>query len=317
MIGKISQGADFHGLLAYLLKHGRGVILDTIHLSSTDPCEVAGEMTLASMMSRRVRKPVLHCSISYGPGEEPTDAEMRVDGRAVLKSLGLEDNQAIIIRHQDRDHTHFHIAANRVGSDGCAVHDGQSFARLESALRDIEHQRGWQPVPGRNAPGPDGHRFHGTAQRPDPRQVAVPATVRAALLDAKSWKELRQRLQAEGWRLDVKTRPGQRAGALLVGPRGEKIGAGKVDRAATLSHLHARLSPSPRTLIGKAQRKKTGRNATAIMLAALAEAVLAPTLGMSGLGRRRKLGLGAAASQIRRRHIRSILRAPNLKGPRI
>lgn len=317
MIGKISKGADFHGLLAYLMKHGRGEILDTIHLSSTDPGEVAGEMTLASMMSRRVRKPVLHCSISYGPGEEPSDAEMRADGRAALKSLGLEDHQAIIIRHRDRGHIHFHIAANRVGVDGRAVHDSHSYAQLETALRDIEHRRGWHPISGRNAPGPDGRRFQGAARRPDPRQVAVPAPVRAALLDAKTWKELHQRLQLEGWRLEIKTRPGLRAGALLVGPRGEKIGAGKVDRAATVSHLQARLSPRPKTLIGKALRKKTGRSATAIMLAALAEAVLAPTLGISGIGRRRKPGLTAAASTIRRRHIRSIHRAPSLKGLRL
>lgn len=317
MIGKISKGSDFYGLLTYLLKDGRGDVLDTINLSSCDPGGAAGEMTLASMLSRRVRKPVLHCSISYGSGEAPTDDQMRADGRAALASLGLAENQAIIIRHQDRDHTHFHIAANRVGSNGCAVHDGQNFARLESVLRDIERQRGWQPVPGRNAPGPDGQRFRGAAQRPDPRQVAVPAPVRAALLEAKTWTELHRRLQAEGWRLEIKTRPGQRAGALLVGPRGEKIGAGKVDRAATVSHLQARLSPRPKTLIRKAQRKKTGRSATAIMLAALAEAVLAPTLGISGISRRRKPGLAAAISTIRRRHIRSIHRAPSLKGLRL
>lgn len=317
MIGKITKGTDFCGLLTYLTKNGRGDVIDTVNLSSTDPADVAGEMALTSMLSRRVRKPVFHCSISYGPGENPSEDQMRADGRAALRGLGLEENQAIVIQHRDRDHSHVHIAANRVGPEGRVVHDSQSYAQLESILREIESRRGWQPVLGRNAPGVDGQRFRGAALRPDPRQVAVPAPVGAALLDAKSWKELRQRLQAEGWRLDVKTRPGQRAGALLVGPRGQKIGAGKVDRAATLSHLQARLSPSPRTLIGKAQRKKTGRNATAIMLAALAEAVLAPTLGMSGLGRRRKLGLAAAASQIRRRHIRSILRAPNLRGPRI
>lgn len=222
MIGKISKGSDFHGLLAYLLKHGRGEILDAINLSSTDPGEAAGEMTIASMMSRRVRKPVLHCSISYGPGENPSEDQMRMDGQAALKGLGLEENQAIVIRHRDRDHPHMHIAANRVGPRGRTVHDSQSYAQLESVLREIEGRRGWRPVPGRNAPGLEGQRFCGAALRPDPRQVSVPTPVRAALLEATTWKELHERLETAGWRLEVKKRPGQIAGALLVGPRGRK-----------------------------------------------------------------------------------------------
>lgn len=317
MIGKISKGTDFHGLLAYLMEHGRGEILDTIHLSSTDPGAAAGEMTLASMMSRRVRKPVLHCSISYGPGEEPSDAEMRADGRAALKSLGLEDNQAIIIRHRDRGHVHFHIAANRVGTDGRAVHDSHSYAQLETALRDIEHRRGWRPIPGRNASGPEGRRFQGTARHRDPRQITVPTPVSAALLEAKTWKELHQRLQAEGWRLEIKTRPGQKSGALLVGPRGEKIGAGKVDRSVTLSRLQARLAPGRKLLPSQIKKKKYRTTPTALILTSLTEALLAPTLSMSTLGRPRKSGLEMTAVRNHRRQIRRVLHSPGLKGPRI
>lgn len=317
MIGKISKGSDFHGLLAYLLKHGRGEILDTINLSSNDPGEAAGEMTVASMMSRRVQKPVLHCSISYGPGEEPSDIEMRADGRAALKSLGLDGNQAIVIRHRDRGHIHFHIAANRVGLDGRAVHDSKSFARLETTLRDIETRRGWRLISGRNAPDPDGQRFQGAARHPDPRQVAVPSPVRAALLDANTWQELHQRLQAEGWRLEVKSRPGQKSGALLVGPRGEKIGAGRVDRNVTLSRLQARLSQRPRAVGGKKMKKKRRGDPMALMLTVLAEGLLASTPGPSSLGLRRKSGLVGAASRKSRLQLRRILHHPGLSGPRM
>lgn len=317
MIGKISKGSNFHGLLAYLLKHGRGDILASINLSSTDPSEVAGEMALASMMSQRVRKPVLHCSISYGPGEEPSDAEMRSDARAALKSLGLDSNQAIVIRHRDRDHIHFHIAANRVGPDGRAVHDSHSYAQLETALRDIELRRGWRAVPGRNAADPDGRRFQGAALRPDPRQAAVPYPVRAALLETKTWQELHQRLQAEGWRLEVKSRPGQKSGALLVGPRGEKIGAGKVDRNVTLSRLQARLSQRPRAVGGKKMKKKRRADPMALMLTVLAEGILVSTPGPSSLGLRRKSGLVGAASRKSRLQLRRLLHHPGLSGPRM
>ena len=318
MIGKISKGSDFHGLLAYLLKDGRGEILDTINLSSTDPGEAAGEMTVASMMSRRVRKPVLHCSISYGPGEEPSDNEMRADGRAALKCLGLDGNQAIVIRHRDRDHIHFHIAANRVGPYGRAVHDSKSFARLETTLRDIETWRGWRMISGRNAPGPDGQRFQGAALRPDPRQVSVPTPVRAALLEAKTWEELHHRLETAGWRLEVTKRPGQIAGALLVGPRGEKIAAGKIDRAATFSRLQSRFSPGAKAAFGsKAKQRRRGHSPAAFMFTALAGSLLTSTMVMSDLGRRRTPVLAATALRKRRHPLRRALQPFGPLGPRI
>jgi hypothetical protein len=317
MIGKISKGSNFHGLLAYLLKHGRGDILDSINLSSTDPSEVAGEMAVASMMSQRVRKPVLHCSISYGPDEVPSDAEMRSDARAALKSLGLDGNQAITIRHRDRDYIHFHIAANRVGPDGRAVHDSHSYARLETALRDIELRRGWRAVPGRNAADPDGRRFQGAALRPDPRQVSVPIPVRTALLEAKTWSELNHRLETAGWRLEVKKRPGQVAGALLVGPRGERIAAGKIDRAATFSRLQSRFSQKATPLLGsKTKQSRRGHSSAAFMLTALAGSLLTSTMVMSDLGRRRTPVLAATALRKRRHPLRRALQSHGPLGPR-
>lgn len=317
MIGKITKGTDFRGLLAYLTKYGRGEVLDTVNLSATDPADAAGEMALTSMLSRRVRKPVLHCSISYGPGENPSEDEMRADGRAALKGLGLEENQAIVIRHRDRDHIHFHIAANRVGPRGRTVHDSQSYAQLESVLREIEGRRGWRPVPGRNAPGLDEQRFRGPALRPDPRQVSVPAPVRTALLEAKTWKELHHRLETTGWRLEVKKRPGQIAGALLVGPRGEKIAAGKIDRAATFSRLQSRLSPGAKPVFGsKAKQRRRGHGPAAFMLTALAGSLLTSTIAISDLGRRRTPVLAATALRKRRHPLRRALQPFGPLGPR-
>lgn len=245
MIAKIVKGADFYGLLAYLMRDGRGEVLECHHLSASDPDAMAGEMTIAALMSRRVKKPVLHCSLAYAPDEIPTEDQMKADAFEALKGLGLEHHQAIVVRHRDKGHAHIHIAANRVGPDGRAAHDGRSYARLEAVLRSIEHERGWQSVLGRNAPDHIGLRMAGQAKGRDPHQAHVPDTVRAILLESRSWRDVHAGLASEGWKLEVRQRPGQKPGALLLGPNGEKIAAGKVDRAATLSQLNSRLSPQP------------------------------------------------------------------------
>lgn len=261
MIGKITKGPDFHGLLGYLMRDGRGEVLDLHNLSSSTPEEAADEMILAAALSKRVRKPVMHCSLSYAPGENPTEAQMRADAVEALKGLGLEHHQAMIVRHQDKAHTHMHIAVNRVGADGRAAHDAHSYAKLETVLRKIEGDRGWAPVFGRHAPSPDGHRMAGYAKRADPRQTHVPDTVRNLLLEARTWRDLHAGLETEGWKIEIKRRPGQKAGALLCGPNGEKIAAGKIDRNVTWAKLNRRMSSASQIVPTAVEKKKVNRSA--------------------------------------------------------
>ena len=155
MIGKVKKGDSFSGLARYLTRGGRGRVLALDNLAS-DSVEAAGsEMTIAAATSLRTTRPVLHLSLSYAAGEPATSDQMRNDARRVLKALGLRDHQAVIVAHDDTDHLHVHVMANRVGPDGKAASDSQSYARVEAALRKIEDERCWAPVAGRNAPEPD------------------------------------------------------------------------------------------------------------------------------------------------------------------
>ena len=246
MIGKITKGADFTGLLKYLLKNGRGEIISTRHLASNTPTDMASEMELTASLSVRTKKPVMHISISYGPNETPNRNAMVSDANAALKVLGLENHQAAIVQHRDRDHTHFHIAVNRVGPNGKAAHDGKSYARLEAALRRIETERGWNVVQGRNAPAPEGARFTGQAKRQDPRQHTAPAGVRQALLTARSELDLTHQLNQQGWHHEVTKRPGKLPGLLLIGPDGQRVAASKIDRTTSYSALQRRWGRTPR-----------------------------------------------------------------------
>ena len=58
---------------------------------------------------RRLAKPVYHYSLNWPPDENPTPDEMRAAGESSLKALGMNDRQAVIVEHRDRQHSHVHV----------------------------------------------------------------------------------------------------------------------------------------------------------------------------------------------------------------
>ncbi|WP_411352938.1 relaxase/mobilization nuclease domain-containing protein [Leisingera aquaemixtae] len=247
---------------------GRGEVLQMRNLASAEPREAAREMQVAARVSIRCRRPVMHITVSYDPADKtPTNAEMQADAAEVLGALGLADNQALVIKHSDRDHAHFHIAANRVGGNGKAVSDSQSYPRTETALRRIEARRGLSVTEGRHAPASgSGKRMTGHRCTPDTRQHRAPESVRQALLTAQSWDGLRRELEGGGWKLETVQRGRRPAGAILVGPEGQRIAAGKIDRRVTMSKLCARLESeqSSETAAQAASPRTTGKKPLAL-----------------------------------------------------
>ena len=124
-----------------------------LHRISPDtPGTAASEMIVTAALSARTTQPVIHISISYA--EKPTQEQMKADSSRVLLALGLSENQPVVIAHDERDHQHIHIAANRFGPDGMAVSDSNNYAKIEATLRQIEAEWSWKAVEGCHAPSP-------------------------------------------------------------------------------------------------------------------------------------------------------------------
>ena len=67
-----------------------------------------------AMRGRKLDKPVLTLSLSWGQDERPSREEMIAAGKEAMKRLGMEDHQALYVAHNDTEHPHVHILANRV-----------------------------------------------------------------------------------------------------------------------------------------------------------------------------------------------------------
>ena len=92
---------------------------------------------------RKLKKPMVHYSLSWAPDERPIQWTMRqaVDGS--LKALGLENRQALVVAHGDRAHPHVHVIVNRVDPEtGKAANMGRDRIKLSKWAEGYEREQG-------------------------------------------------------------------------------------------------------------------------------------------------------------------------------
>src|SRR5262249_55031544 len=62
----------------------------------------------------KLELPVYSYSLSWAPGEDPSQEEMIEAAKATLRELGLAGHEALFIAHNDEPHPHIHLVVNRV-----------------------------------------------------------------------------------------------------------------------------------------------------------------------------------------------------------
>ena len=148
MIAASSSGQSFGALGAYLVgDDGRVGWAETRNMmegmdgGAIDPDAVAAEMRDEAAASG-VAKPVYHIALAFDPDDHPTEAEVRAAADRTLRDLGLDEHQALVVRHTDQPHAHVHIMVNRVGPDGKAWSTWRDRYRLRSSMEAQERELG-------------------------------------------------------------------------------------------------------------------------------------------------------------------------------
>ncbi|MEM9599048.1 MAG: relaxase/mobilization nuclease domain-containing protein, partial [Acidobacteriota bacterium] len=121
------MGRGFAGCIRYLVEGPRDSKVDPServdwteprNLPSTKVEHAAYMMRACADFNPRVERPVYHFGISSHPDEPLTTDQWHEVADRLLTKLGLEDHQAVLVMHKDRDHQHLHIVVNRVDIDG-------------------------------------------------------------------------------------------------------------------------------------------------------------------------------------------------------
>lgn len=265
MIGKVMPKrrdgrSSFRSLIQYVavgVKNGRQI--EKIRASGSfnilDLSTAAAEMEACAHANPRCPSPAMHFMMSWRPGENPADQQIRDAVWHALNRLGLTECQVVWGVHDDTDCIHVHVAVNRVHPETYRAIDpahGWTKNELERACREIEVVQGWEietrgkyaVVDGQvvtvekakhekrvSQPARD---FEARTGERSAERIAIDEAA-PIILSAVTWAELHIKLAAIGARYLTKG-----SGAILA--IGEThVKASKAHRDATLSKLTKRL----------------------------------------------------------------------------
>ncbi|MGR6496978.1 relaxase/mobilization nuclease domain-containing protein [Pseudomonas fulva] len=176
MIGKIfpKSAGSFKGRIRYIFgctKHDHeitGIRTIDSNCTSSDPLPgiLAGDetdvlemirefdsveaMRRMSIDSEKAIKPVFHTMLSLRPGESLTTSQWRTAVQTYLTDLGFDETtQYVAVMHQDKDHQHVHIVANRIRLDDTfsMVKDSNERSTSLDSVSRIEDRFGLTKAP--------------------------------------------------------------------------------------------------------------------------------------------------------------------------
>ena len=305
MIAASSSGQSFGALGAYLVGDESRVgwaetrnMMEGMDGGDIDPDAVAAEMRDEAAASG-VAKPVYHVAIAFDPDDHPTEAEVRAAADRTLRDLGLDDHQALVVRHTDQPHAHVHLMVNRIGPDGKAWSTWRDRYRLRSSMEAQERELGVRWT-GRNrelergAPTLEVQAQSGNSERGFAAEVRAKAL--ADLRESGSWSDLDGRLASHGLRVE---RRGREA-VVTDGEREARLSS--VSRAVSRRRLENRLGP----LRGRADRTTAGEPSAPRQDRAARESTGSPSARgpaprTRGRGRPRKHQPSRTSNQVRSR----------------
>lgn len=139
MIGKITRGKYFAGLVKYVFSKENSCLLDSDGVLLESIPDMIRSFETQSQMRPGLGNKVGHISLGFSPkdSERLTDEYMTDIANEYLRGIGITDTQYLIVRHNDREHPHCHIVFNRVNNLGQTIKDSNNFHKNIETCRDI------------------------------------------------------------------------------------------------------------------------------------------------------------------------------------
>lgn len=148
MIGKITKGVSFRGVLDYLeakINEGQGERIGG-NMYGRNARQLTTEFGISRSLRPNLTRAVFHVSLNLAPVETASNEDFLRMADTYVKDMGFEDCQFVAYRHFDREHHHIHLVISRISLEGNVVSDKADFARSERIMRKLEREFGLSPV---------------------------------------------------------------------------------------------------------------------------------------------------------------------------
>jgi len=215
MIGKVMTGKSFNGCISYclenkiqtrqndtgLLQKDRAEVL-MYNLCYGNKKELIQQFYEVRQLNNKLSKPVMHITLSFAPGEQLGKNKLMEMAEHCAKDFGFEKNQFVVVAHNDTQHQHIHIVANRIGFDKRTVSDSNSYKKIATFCRKMEQQYRLQQVL-------NPRKYLAKEQRQslrlDKRRQALKSTITTALMHSKNYQDFTDQMNQKGYRI-IKSR---------------------------------------------------------------------------------------------------------------
>lgn len=158
MIATATTGKGFKGVISYVQKeHEKDLseeekpeLIAKNHIYG-DTKKMSSQMRFLAKENSRVSRPVLHVAVSFHKSEKLTAEEAEKAVNSVLKEIGVdkENNQYLLMKHNDAKHEHYHAVVNKVGLDGKNIDTSYIKNRLQVACDKVEQEQSLRRTEGR------------------------------------------------------------------------------------------------------------------------------------------------------------------------
>jgi hypothetical protein len=218
MVGKIATGKSFRGCLNYLFQ---GRLQETkeaqqlaaqqkqVEVIAYNQCfgnrlQLTKEFIEVSKLNQNVSKPVFHISLSFAHADS---GKLNLQDRAEIAEklamdFGFKNNQYVVIAHKDTGHEHLHVVANRIGYDGRAASDSNSYKRMAEYCRKMEQEYKLTPVLSPCKFLRPEQRV-AQSQRIDQRKETLKQHLSQAIKQSKDINQVRQYMERQGYEVEL------------------------------------------------------------------------------------------------------------------
>ena len=234
MIGKIVQGADFRGVVNYVMKKPDAEPLGSRGLRNDSIDHIVDSFRTQASLNP-IAKPVAHISLDFSAydKERLTNKLMLQIADEYLSRMGYSNTQVLIVRHHDREHPHLHLVINRVDNGGKRISDKNERVRNAKVCRELSDKYGLYIAP--NKENVKRHRL----REPDKTKYEIYDAIRNALPRCNNWNDLTTALRKQGINTEFKHKGSTSTieGVKLT-KNGYTFSGSKVDKAFSYSKLN-------------------------------------------------------------------------------
>ena len=234
MIGKIVQGANFRGVVNYVLNKPDAEPLGSKGLRNDSLNHIVESFRTQASLNP-IAKPVAHISLDFSvqDKERLTNKMMLQIADEYLNRMGYGNTQVLIVRHNDREHPHLHLVLNRIDGNGKRISDKNERVRNTKVCRELSNKYGLYIAP--NKDNVKRHRL----REPDKTKYEIYDAIRECLPKCRNWNDLTTALRKQGIDTEFKRKGSTSTiDGVKFSKNGYTFSGSKVDKAFSFSKLN-------------------------------------------------------------------------------